>query len=211
MFMASVGDFGTTSTQLFSINGIPPNATITQFTIPITQGVAPVQARQPGDSNMLDTADGRISTASYRDGKIWIAFNDKCQLGRVNHSCIRLVQLDTNNLQKPIQDFDLVAKGADVFYPTLSIDNAGNMIIAFGISSSSIYPSIMVASQSPSSAQNTVDKPIYLIKGTAADESGRYGDYDGSALDSNVNVWITHQYNKDESGWSTLIASLSHR
>lgn len=209
MYMASVGDFGTSSVQLLLISGIPPNATTKQTSIPITPSVAPVQAKQPGDSNLLDTADGRISSASHRDGKIWIAFNDLCDQGKTKHDCIRLIQLDVNNLQRPVQDFDIAAKGADVFYPTLSTDIGGNMILAFGISSQSIYPSIMVTTQSPSSALNAIEKPMYLIKGTVAEDSGRYGDYDGSAFDSNVNIWITHQYNKNSSGWSTLVASLS--
>ena len=171
--MASVGDFGTTSVQILSITGNPPNATATATSIPIKASIAPVQAHQPGDSNTLDTADGRIATASYKDGKIWLAFNDKCQIEHVNHTCIRLLEIDTTNLQKPLQDFNLAAKGSDVFYPTLSIDNGGNLIMAFGISSSSIYPSIMVTTQSPSASVNTVETPVYLIKGTKADNSGR--------------------------------------
>lgn len=215
MFMASVGDFGTSSVELISINGIPPNATVTPSSVPITPTVAPPPANQPQLPNpevgpfFVDTGDGRISSASYRDGKIWIAFNDECKLG-MKRDCIRLIQLDTTNLKKPIQDFDVAARGADVYYPTLSIDNGGNMILAFGISSTSIFPSIMITAQNSSSTLNTVEKPVFLIKATAPDATGRYGDYDGSALDSNTNIWITHQYNKSTSGWSTLIASLSH-
>jgi len=105
----------------------------------------------------------------------------------------------------------LAAKGSDIFYPALTIDNGGNLLMAFGISSTSMYPSIMIATQNPSSMTNTVEKPVFLIKGSVADNSGRYGDYDDAELDSNSTAWFTHQYNKDESGWSTLISSVSRK
>jgi len=211
LYMVSVGDFGTSNVQLLSISGFPPNTTSTSFSIPIKTAIAPVQAHQPGDSNMLDTADGRVSTAAYMDGKIWLAFNDKCQIERVSHACIRLVEIDVTNLQKPIQDFDLAAKGSDVFYPTLTIDNGGNLLMAFGISSSSIYPSIMITTQSPSSIPNTLEKPVYLAEGKDPNNSGRSGDYDGAEIDANSNAWFTHEYVKDESGWATLISSVSRK
>jgi hypothetical protein len=216
LFMVTVGDFQTDFVQLYSITGIPPNATVVSNVIPIKHATAPppTTAKQPPlpngeESLMLDTGDGRVSTASYRDGKIWLAFNDQCQAQK---SCIRLIQLDTNDLKKPLQDFDLAAKeGADVFYPVLSTDVAGNMIMFFGISSHSIHPSVMVTGQRAISDPNTLAQPIFLVKGSVNENSGRYGDYDGIAIDSNTNIWVSHEYNKIQSGWSTFIASLSRQ
>jgi hypothetical protein len=109
-----------------------------------------------------------------------------------------------------LQDFNIASREADVLYPSLSLDNSGNMIVAFSVSSSSLYPSVMATGQTPNYDINTLAPPVYLTKGSASDTSGRYGDYAGAAVDSQSNVWITSEFNKNPLGWSTHIASLSH-
>ena len=121
----------------------------------------------------------------------------------------RIVDIDVDN-GVTLQDFNIGSRTADTFYPSLSVDSSGNMIVAFSVSSSSIFPSVMATGQSPNSDDNIVAKPVYLIKGSASDRSERYGDYTGAALDSESNVWISSEYNKSPLGWSTYIASLSH-
>jgi hypothetical protein len=206
MFMASVDGFGTTAAKIIEITGLPPNATLSSFAVPIQQTETPAQAIQPDQSHLLDTGDGRILSAAYRNGEIWIAFNDRCYAER---SCVRLVDIDVDN-GVALQDFNIGSRTADVFYPSLSIDNSGNMIVAFSVSSSSIYPSVMATGQSPNYDVNKVAHPVYLAKGSASDTSGRYGDYTGVALDPDSNVWISSEYNKIPLGWSTHIVSLSH-
>lgn len=205
MFMASVDGFGTTAAKIIEITGLPPNATLSSFSVPIRESQTPAQAVQPDSSN-LDTGDGRILSAAYRNGEIWIAFNDRCFTVR---SCVRLVDIDVDN-GVALQDFNIGSRTADTYYPSLSIDNSGNMILAFSVSSSSVFPSVMATVQSPNDDDNKVAKPVYLIKGSASDRSGRYGDYTGAALDSESNVWVSSEYNKSPRGWSTYIASLSH-
>ena len=206
MFMASVDGFGTTAAKIIEITGLPPNATLNSFSVPIRQSQTPAQAVQPDPSELLDTGDGRILSAAYRNGEVWIAFNDRCFSV---HSCVRLVDIDVDN-GVALQDFNIGSRTADTFYPSLSIDSSGNMIVAFSVSSSSVFPSVMATGQSPNGDDNKVAKPVYLIKGSASDGSERYGDYTGAALDSESNVWVSSEYNKSPLGWSTYIASLSH-
>jgi hypothetical protein len=205
MFMASVDGFSTTAAKIIEITGLPPNATQSSFAVPIQQTETPPQAVQPGQTS-LDTGDGRILSAAYRNGEIWIGFNDRCYNER---SCVRLVDIDVDN-GAALQDFNIGSRTADVFYPSLSVDNSGNMIVAFSVSSSSIFPSVMATGQSPNHDINTVAPPVYLAKGSASDTSTRYGDYTGAAIDSESNVWISSEFNKSPQGWSTHIASLSH-
>jgi hypothetical protein len=91
MFMANVDGFGTTAARIIEISGLPPNATLSSFAVPIQQSETHPHAVQPDGSNLLDTGDGRILTAAYGNGEIWIGFNDLCYAER---SCIRLVDID---------------------------------------------------------------------------------------------------------------------
>ncbi len=212
LYMVSSSGFGTNNLQLLSITGEPPNAVITTNAIPIKQSDTPPQASQPGSQIKLDTLDGRISSASYSNDRIWATFTDRCF--SPERSCIRLVEIDTQSNQA-LQDFNYAAENANIYHPALSMDKSGNLIVAFGISSSSIFPSIMATGRTSLDDPNSLGQPVYLIEGSAAtqiaddDQIARYGDYATAALESNSNIWITNEYNKD-TRWSTFIGSLSH-
>ena len=89
--------------------------------------------------------------------------------------------------------------GTYLFYPSLSVDSAGNWDIIFGYSSSNDYPSLgftvlprtgISCHANPSGTGTCVpvmatapEPPITLIRGTAPDTTGRYGDYSQTTTD----------------------------
>src|SRR5947208_13451185 len=121
------------------------------------------------------------------NGKLWLTFTEACNV-EVNgvfgtYSCIRLIQIDTSTKQV-LQDFTYSPQGGNYFfYPALSIDGSGNIIVVYGYSSSATYPSLAVTGQATTDPVNTV-RPAQTIKlGNTYAITEKYGDYFGAATD----------------------------
>ena len=134
-------------------------------------------------------------------------------------SCIRLLKLtsDRNDFQTSIKDF--AANGADVFYPSLSINKYGNIVMVFGMSNQQIYPSRLMAVMDQNLTTTNVNS---IVKGTAntnvrdpMDDRPRYGDYFSSAIDPiDGSVWVSGEYGdinvpRTPLKWSTFVANVS--
>jgi len=212
--------------DLYHVNGLPTDpsnpvsVTIVPFSIsnvncsPTCPG-----AQQPGTSTLLNTNDARIHYGGqpvYRDGEIWLAFNDACTPSPDSQvrSCFRLDQLSPSSSGTVTQDFDVGIAGTYVFYPALSIDSSDNLDVIFGYSDgSSNFPSLATTGQVAGS-QGSLDPVIALAAGSIADTSGRYGDYFAAATDpSNPSI----VYGGGEiagggggtPGWSTVIGEMA--
>ena len=156
--------------------------------------------------------------ATWDNGTLWLSFTDGC----VPHgdtqirSCIRLIQLNTNT-NKILQNFLLYAIGYYYFYPTLSLDSLGDLVVGFGYSSANDYPSFAVWAQ-PLDSPNAISHPQPLRLGNAPETPVasscqnrvcRYGDYFGSSVDPQTGlVWVAGEF-QNQSGWSTYVASVS--
>jgi hypothetical protein len=190
--------------------------------VPINYPIKSAPANQPGTNVQLETGEFRIQDAAWRDGVMWVTFNDSCT-AEIDSSCIRLIQLRTAQPSSDTvtvgieQDFD---RGPNYFYPSLEIDKLGNMMFVFGTSSSDIFPSLMVSGQSVGDPLGSARAPFLLKSGGASyttSESGgtcqnvcRYGDYFGSAVDPTdpMRIWLAGQYVKPDSSYSTFIAQM---
>ncbi|HET7391934.1 MAG TPA: hypothetical protein VFJ51_14035, partial [Nitrososphaeraceae archaeon] len=166
----------------------------------------------------VSTGDAAIQSATWYQGKLWIALNDGCfPNGDIkSRSCIRFIQLDTttnsNNNTRVIQDFDVAAVGSSLYYPALSIDRAGNLGVIFGYSSQSVYPSLLVSMRLVKDISNTIEQPQVLKLGRENELSNRYGDYFGAFTDPSSSkdygtVWVAGQYHTQNT-WSTYIGRL---
>jgi hypothetical protein len=219
----------TNSVNLFGIAGLPPNAgnnTAVGFTLSAVS--YPPLAVQRGTTtpvwnNLVDgkgSNDPRVQTAMWFNGKLWFAFNDGCS----GVSCIRVTEIDTNTLTI-VQSFDWSWTSPsnmleNVFYPALSIDSIGNMVLVFGYSSSADYPSLAVTGQAITDPSNSLETPQTLVIGSQIANSTRYGDYFGAAVDpaNSTNIWIAGEYQNAKLGttgcggpdcWSTYISAVS--
>jgi hypothetical protein len=125
--------------------------------IPIQAHTVPEPGRQPNAPFTIDTGDGRILDAAFKNGKIWFSFNDGCRPANdtETRSCLGLIQLDTSN-NKLLQDFDVGAVGSYFYYPALTINDAGNLDVMYGYSSTRAYPSLFVSGQTTSSPPNAL-------------------------------------------------------
>ncbi|MBI3023695.1 MAG: hypothetical protein HYY68_08255 [Thaumarchaeota archaeon] len=204
--------------KLFRIDGLPPSSQVSTLELPVSAITPPPNATQFGSDFLLDTGDTRVMDATWDNGTLWLTFTDGCvPYGDTQiRSCIRLIQLNTNT-NKILQNFLLSAVGSYYFYPTLSLDSAGNLVVGFGYSSAKDSPSFAVWAQ-PLDSPNAISHPQALRLGNAPvtpvassceNRVCRYGDYFGSAVDPQTGlVWVAGEI-QDQSGWATYIASVS--
>jgi len=184
---------------------------------------------EPGNFT-LDTGDIRVQDAAWFQGKIWLGLNDACTPAGDTQirSCYRLTEISTASApQRVLQDFDVGAKGQYYFYPALRFDRFGDLDVLYGFSSSTnstcCYPSLAVTGQAITDPAGSLSRPQLLVAGSAVDQSSRYGDYFGAAVDPSDTtlVWVAGEYHTNSTGtclfsngqssgscWSTRIGSM---
>ena len=189
------------------------NVVLSVTSFPIRTTHIPPGALQPGTTTTLDTGDARVESAVWYQGKMWLALNDACTppADTLSRACIRFDQIDTNT-NSVLQDFDKGDIGVYYFYPGLQIDGRGNLDFIYGYSSPTSYSSLGASGQAVGSPMDTLIQPITLKSGSAADISGRYGDYfDGGVDPSNTSiVWVAGEYHSS-SDWSTFISGINQQ
>lgn len=202
--------------NVFTINGTPPGSTtVTVTTVPVAKMFFPGRADQPGNPASLGTNNAlRMLSIVWRNGVLWTASHEGCTPpgDSASRTCARLDQISTASLTAS-QDFDLGFAGEYVFYPALSTDSANNLVVLYGRSSSSLFPDLEVTGQLVTMPATTLGQPKVLIAGTAADLSGRWGDYFWAATDPATpnTFWVSGEFRTVSlfQGWSTQVGEIS--
>jgi len=218
----------TTSLRLFSVTGVPGVSTVSVTTndLPVStigtlSGGGLPGGVQPGTSTTIDTADFRIQDAAWYKGAAWVGFDDACTpTGDTQlRSCIRLTKIATTGSPVVSQDFDFGTVHQYNFYPAVRVDKNGNLLVVYGYSNATVFPSLAVTGQLATDPKGSLAASHTLKTGAVADTSTRYGDYFGAALDpaDPSVVWVTGEYHNSSTGscqsfgscWSTFIGSTS--
>ena len=209
------------SIRLFSITGLPPDGVaLLHVDLPVSN-IQPIdRAPQKGTSLNVELDGFMVLDAKWFQGKLWLSLHDGCVPAGDNQtrSCLRMIELDTNK-QSVIQDFDYGAAGKYYFYPALSFDGLGNLVVVFGYSSTVDYPGLMATSQLSSDPQRTLEQPILLLEGSdpetwvCSNGACRYGDYFGASPDpaDPTVVWVVGEFDElsNQGFWSTWVAGVS--
>lgn len=185
--------------------------TVGQSTLPIQR--VPIhllqQAPPPGQAGTaipLDPGDNRVQDAFASGGNVWLAANDGCTpVGApAQQACTRLVEVSPNG-QVLDEREEALALGRSASYSAMRPDSSGNIFMVYGYSSSADYPGLG-ATIDPGHGSSYSD----LIQGTAANTSGRWGDYFSAARDPSdgSRVWVAGAYGAS-GGWGTYIAALA--
>ncbi len=93
-----------------------------------------------------------------------------------------------------------------------ALDQAGNMALAYSVSSSSMYPAIRYATRLSSDPLGTMQSEATLINGGGSQTgNNRWGDYSALTVDpvDECTFWFTSEYysSTSSSGWKTRIGS----
>ena len=216
-YVVSVDEPRSSVVHLLSVTGIPPGPV--QIQEVATPGIRPLStppdSPQPppssGHARAIVTNDNRLLDSVWENGKLWFAGNDRCTpAGDVSsRSCARIVELSTVTGSVD-WDTDLGRKGGGVFYPALRPDAAGNIVIVYGESSSTLLPRVAAVARTP---DGTFTAPVTIAQSSGPHVGDRYGDYFGAGRDpANPGViWVvgeTATAPDGGNGWGTAIGSL---
>ncbi len=212
------GAIGTGGINVFRVTGTPPDpTTVTVTTVPVHSMSFPGKADQPGNPASLGTNDAlRMLSIVWRNNVLWTASHEGCTPtgDSASRTCARLDQISTSTSTFTVlQDFDLGFLGDYVFYPALSTDSSNNLVLLYGHSSLSLFPTLEVTGQLATMLPTTLAAPVLLIAGTAADYTGRWGDYFWAATDPATpnTFWVSGEFRTVSlfQGWSTQVGEIS--
>ncbi len=208
----------TTGINVYTITGTPGvgPVTVTVNTVATSAPGFPPNADQPGhpaDANDLNTGDNRMQSVVWQNNLLWTALNSDCTTtgDTTDRSCIRLDQISTATPSSPalLQNFDLGIKGAYVFYGAVSLDSTNNLVVVYGESSLSIYPSLEVTGQLATAPAGSLGSAQTIAAGSALELSTRYGDYFWAATQPKTpnTFWVSGEFRQIQlfQGWSTEI------
>jgi hypothetical protein len=196
----------TTTAHVVKTVGTPPAAvTLTEPFTPTVRALGfPPRAQQPGTSTLLNAGDNRVQTVAWQSNSlIWVHGVGCTPAGDTFRGCVRLLTFNTSTGTKTL-DIDRSQIGAYLFYPAVRPNAAGTLIVGYGRSSSSVFPELDVSAASPAGKWS---KQKVLVTGTAANFTGRYGDYFALAIDpaNTSNAWVAGEIGGGSGGWGTGI------
>jgi hypothetical protein len=182
----------------------------------VVQTSNPPAAAQPSGPS-IDTNDDRLLSAVWRNGTLWTSANDACLAGAAAQSCLRLVEVTTGATPSVLFDDDIGFVGADLYFPAVTLDGSGDPYVVATLSSSSIFPSVIVYGESPTSGGFATVR-LWNGAGSYACSfcgagNNRWGDYSGAAIDPSnpADVWVAGEYGTAPGGdnWGTAIGELT--
>jgi hypothetical protein len=217
-YMVSVDNPSSRAVHLFTIDGAPPAAVRLQqvAALPVTQLTTPPQGAEPSSSSgfrrpAVGTNDDRVLNAIWENGSLWLSANTGCTPPNDTdvHACARVIQIATAT-RTVDWDTDLSVPGADLFFPAIAPDGAGNLVVIYGESSPAIVPELVAVGRAP---DGTFTTPVVIAQSAGTYNGNRFGDYFGAARDPTRPqlVWVAGEKGLDVVGsrvWSTTVASM---
>jgi hypothetical protein len=173
-------------------------------------------ASQPGTSDLLNTSggnDARVDSSLWQNALETLVFStgSNCPAAA---SCVDLVQVNTT-LDALRQELTLGSTTFAVFDPSVGADARGDLFLTSVISSSSVYPSVVVWGQAWNEPNSTTGAYQVAAAGGASFSVGcnasgvcPFGWESAAASDpSSDKVWSVAEYTAPDGNWSTWIQS----
>jgi autotransporter-associated beta strand protein/T5SS/PEP-CTERM-associated repeat protein len=186
-------------------------------TIAVTSYSTPPNAQQPSPNpggHTIDTGDDRISASSIQQGNLlYSVFGTSLN----SRSAIRFTVVNEANNGVVFQT-TLAESGADYFYPSVGVNNAGDVVIGFGITrTSSSNPNmfaggaVITGSTADFSTWN-FNTATVLVSGQAAYTGSRWGDFSTTTPDpaDPGQFWTTQEFETNDGAtrWATQASEI---
>ena len=174
----------------------------------ISTTFTPASAPQLGTTQTIDSGDGRIYNAVWRNNNLYFANVISPPSDVDKRTCTAhwyRVQADFSSIaladQGDVSGED-IATGTRTFYPAIMVDSAGNMGIGFAASGPNIYPGAYYSGRLSTDPAGTLQSSGTLQAGvdyyyrTFGGTRNRWGDYSGLALDpaDGTTFWVYNEY-----------------
>ncbi len=174
----------------------------------ISTTFTPAGAPQLGTTNTIDSGDGRVYNAVWRNNNLYFANVVSPQNGVDARTCTaHWYRFSADSASIALADQGDVS-GEDIatdtrtFYPAVMVDSAGNMGIGFAASGPNIYPGAYYSGRLSTDPAGTLQSSGTLQAGvdfyfrTFGGTRNRWGDYSGLALDPSdgATFWVYNEY-----------------
>ena len=159
-------------------------ATLGSTTVRTVQATSdPTASPQPGTTNTIDNGDDRFSSAVVQIGNFLYWTQNITVSGR---SAIRWTIADATNFNV-LQQGTISDPSLSYFYPSISVNAIGDVVIGFSGSNSSTYASTyaMVGTSAGGvlGGALTIGAPVQTKAGVAYYDGSRWGDYSATTPD----------------------------
>lgn len=177
-----------------------------------------VNAPQLNSIHDLEVSDTRVNTPTYINGSLWFTHSVFLPDGSPTYAAIDWWQVDpaTNDLLQfgRIED---ISGSIFYFYPSISVNNSGDALLGYSVSSAAMYASSQYSYRSSADALNTMQDGNTFKSGLATywKEYGggrnRWGDFSATCTDPTDNSFWTFQEfaNSPADNWGTVIANVA--
>ncbi len=193
--------------QLFGITD-PASTTLPFKEIALgSQLTEPDETPQRGTTQPLDVGDDRIQNAVFDGGRLYAAATVGCP----TKSCARVVELDPAGARLVRETTVALPNGRALLYPAVAPDSRGNAVLGYTFSSAADFPGLGYTYVRP---DGQIGTPVDVLQGTAAQTSGRFGDYSGAARDPSdpSKIWVSAEIGQSPAGspfeWASGIAAV---
>ena len=196
---------GGSSVTLWRIDGAPSAPVLTRVAGVSTGSYAvPPDARQAGGSNLVATNDCRTQDVVWRNGVLYTAFTE----GVSAQAALRYLEITSAGIKNKDMTY-MGSTGIHLYYPAVTSDSTGNVVMVFNRSGSSEYIS-MYSTKMPSGSTSVFGSSSLLVAGNTYMIQSRWGDY--SAIqndDANNGAWLMAGTARNSSTWATDIVFAS--
>lgn len=210
--------FNSNTVRLSTLSGPPTAASFSVFT-----DVA-LAATSPPDADQLDTSKQDIDTGSsrfssqvvFRNNSYWAVQG----VEDAGDATIRFLQFDTGGNVLQNRTFG-TGGDLDLYFPSIAVNDFGDVVIGFSYSSSSLHPSAGYFTGTTTAGVTTFQTTPF--NGSAFGSAGyeridsvgrnRWGDYSHTVVDpSDPNTfWTFQEFASAEDIWSTRITEIRVR
>jgi hypothetical protein len=174
---------------------------------------------QPNTAVRLDTLSDRLMyRLAYRQFPTYGAMVTNHVVQGTSAAGIRWYEIRVNNdgafTPTLFQQGTFAPDSNNRFMGSIAMDKNGNIAAGYTVSSNSAFPSIAVATRTPTDPAGTLGNETMAVSGTASQITyTRWGDYTNMAIDpkDDCTFWYTGEYMKNSGSvsWSTYIAKFS--
>ena len=170
---------------------------------------APPDAPNMGGST-LDTLDGRLMNAVFRNGRIWTTH----AVNGGGRSCVRWYEVDPTQPagSQRVQYGQIDDPTIHYFAPGIATNANGSMVVGFTGSSGAQFAAAYVSGRKPTDTTGQTCPPIQIKAGEASYNDGgspsRWGDYALTTIDpaNDIDFWSIVEYARSGNVWGTWIA-----
>ncbi|MFI5134465.1 MAG: T9SS type A sorting domain-containing protein, partial [Chitinophagales bacterium] len=206
--------------KLFKITGTPSNPTYSAgSTIGVNQpwNENSVNAPQLGSTHKLEVSDTRINSPVYSKGSLWFTHNVFLPASSANRASVDWWEVNPSSATLT-QFGRLDDSQGQVFYyyPSISANNNGDALLAYNISSSSMYVSSQYSYHASADTTNGMEDGNLFKAGQASyyktfgGSRNRWGDFSTTATDPIDNSFWTFQEfaTTPANTWATVVANV---